>query len=235
MALTDFQREVVLIAMGVAAPRGFAVGGGLGLQLHGFGDRPTDDLDSYTAAFEIEVFDDAVEALRAALGDAGFTTEVIRRLDVFRAMRVTRDGSGESFVIDLGYHGRIAPPVPNDEYGAIEALEDIVIGKVSAMAQRKAPRDYIDFDQIKRDGRWTLRLLAVTAARYNPEIGMDGFVQALKDARRSPAAVLERYGVNKDALADRLETYAEELETDLEHRPLSPDEPWISPPGTASP
>ncbi|MDR1442604.1 MAG: hypothetical protein LBJ02_09520 [Bifidobacteriaceae bacterium] len=66
MALTDFRREIALIAVSATAPRGFAVGGDLGLQLHGFGDRPTGDLDSYTTAFEIEVFDDTADAPHAA-------------------------------------------------------------------------------------------------------------------------------------------------------------------------
>jgi hypothetical protein len=127
--------------MGVLGPRGFAVGGGLALQLHGFGDRPTEDLDSYLPRFEAEPFSEAADALLAALREAGYEADVAKSMDVFRAIRVsragaTRDGSGRPFVIDIGYHQRTRPEVTVGGVGPVESLEDAVIGKLAAVCGR---------------------------------------------------------------------------------------------------
>jgi hypothetical protein len=72
LALNEFQRAVAVIAMRVAGPLGFAVGGGLALQLRGLGDRPTQDLDSYSPRFDAAPFTQAAEAVVRALRQAGY-------------------------------------------------------------------------------------------------------------------------------------------------------------------
>jgi hypothetical protein len=160
MALTEFQQQIADIAMSVAAPRGFAVGGGLALQLHGLGSRRTDDLDSYIDRFEAEPFVETTEALLEALSLAGYRTEVIVEQDVFRAIRVTRDGGSEQFVINLGYHGRRAAPIATSGLSPVEALQDVVEGKLDAVTRRAAARDLIDFDAIVQQGPWNVEELA---------------------------------------------------------------------------
>ena len=151
MPITGLHREVAVIALRAAAPHGFALGGGNALIAHGITERPTQDVDVFSdLEGGVEAAADAVEA---ALRDAGFDTE--RRdktaglADIFYGMGdglaewIVTTPDAEQMMLQMAYFDRSRRPVIMD-IGPVLDLEDVVGGKVCALASRAEPRDYID-------------------------------------------------------------------------------------------
>jgi hypothetical protein len=151
MPIAGLHREVAVIALRAAAPHGFALGGGNALIAHGITERPTQDVDVFS---DLEGgVQAAADAVETALRDVGFETD--RRdktaglADVFYGMGeglaewiVTAPG-GEQMMLQMAYFDRSRRPVIMD-IGPVLDLEDVVGGKVCALASRAEPRDYID-------------------------------------------------------------------------------------------
>jgi hypothetical protein len=164
-------REVAAIALRAAARHGFALGGGNALLAHGISSRPTEDVDLFTD--QERGVEAAAEGVQAALRAAGFTAERRDQTaglgDVFEGMGqglaewiVTSPG-GEQMMLQMAYFGRGREPVVM-EIGPVLDLEDVLGGKVCALASRVEPRDYVD--------------TAAALARYTPE-QLIGFAQRL--------------------------------------------------------
>ena len=151
MPVSELHREVAAIALRAAAPHGFALGGGNALIAHGIIERPTQDVDVFS---DIEGgVEAAAEAVEAALREAGLGTE--RRdktgglADIFYGMGeglaewiVTAPG-GDQMMLQMAYFDRARRPVIMD-IGPVLDLEDVIGGKVCALASRAEPRDYLD-------------------------------------------------------------------------------------------
>src|SRR5260370_3558348 len=151
MPVGELHGQVAPIALRAAGRHGFALGGGNGLMAHGVINRFTADGDLFTD--EEENVAAAAEAVEAALREAGFGTE--RRDkgggldDVFYGLGdglaewiVTAPG-GEQMMLQMAYFDRARRPVTMD-VGPVLDLEDVVGGKVCALASRVEPRDYVD-------------------------------------------------------------------------------------------
>lgn len=151
MPVSELHREVAAIALRAAAPHGFALGGGNALIAHGITERPTQDVDVFSD--EQGGVEAAADAVEAALREAGFGTE---RWDKTGGLADIFDGigeglaewivtapSGEQMMLQLAYFERTRRPVIMD-VGPVLDLEDVVGGKVCALASRAEPRDYLD-------------------------------------------------------------------------------------------
>lgn len=46
--MDDLQKQLARIALSAIAERGFALGGGHAVQLHGMGSRPSEDIDPFS-------------------------------------------------------------------------------------------------------------------------------------------------------------------------------------------
>ena len=169
MTLSGFHLDVERVVARTLGDRGFALGGGYALQAHGITDRPSKDLDNYTEKMDSAVFDSAERDLQRALADAGYEVETLKRDDWFRALVVSRAGSSEKLVIDLGYDYRQNPPVHINGIGPVLDLEDVVTGKIRAFWTRGAERDFYDVDRILASGRWTVRDLYSKIAELRPD------------------------------------------------------------------
>jgi hypothetical protein len=151
MPVSELHGKVAAIALRAAARHGFALGGGNALMAHGVIDRFTADVDLFTDKEAGVVA--AADAVEAALRRAGFAAErqdqAAGLADVFSGMGeglaewiVTAPG-GEQMMLQMAYFDRDCPPVVMD-VGPVLDLEDVVGGKVCALASRAEPRDYLD-------------------------------------------------------------------------------------------
>ena len=151
MPLNDLHRRVATIALRAANRYGFALGGGNALIAHGLIDRPTQDVDLFTN--EEAGVEAAADSVQAALKQAGFEAEredqAAGLSDIFEGMgeglaewTVTAP-DGQQMMLQMAYFDRTAQPVTMD-VGPVLSLEDVVGGKVCALASRAEPRDYID-------------------------------------------------------------------------------------------
>jgi hypothetical protein len=151
MPLTELHRRVATVALRVATRYGFALGGGNALIAHGLISRPTQDVDLFTN--EETGVESAAESVEAALRAAGFAAaredDAARLSDLFEGMgeglaewTVTAP-DGQRTMLQMAYFDRAARPVTM-EVGPVLDLQDVVGGKVCALASRAEPRDYID-------------------------------------------------------------------------------------------
>lgn len=151
MPISKLHREVAAIALGAASEHGFALGGGNALIAYGVVDRITQDVDLFTD--DEHGVEAAAEAVEAALQAAGFETERDDKAaglsEIFEGMgeglaewTVTTAG-GEQMMLQMAYFDRVSRPVIMD-FGPVLDLEDVIAGKVCALASRAVPRDYLD-------------------------------------------------------------------------------------------
>ena len=151
MPVSDLHRQVAAVALAAAREQGFALGGGNALLAYGVISRPTQDVDLFTD--QEHGVEGAAGAVETALRRAGFETErqdqVAGLDDLFPGMGeelaewvVTAPG-GAQMMLQLAYFDRGRQPVVMD-IGPVLDLEDVVGGKVCALASRVEPRDFAD-------------------------------------------------------------------------------------------
>ena len=212
MPINELHREVAAIALRAAAPHGFALGGGNALIAHGVIDRVTEDVDLFTD--EEHGVESAADAVEAALRAAGFQTERDDKTaglsDIFEGMGeglaewTLTAPDGAQMILQMAYFDRTGRPVIMD-FGPVLDLEDVIGGKVCALASRAVPRDYLDtaaalqrytsaqlMDLARRlDAGLTDRDFA-DAGRRLDEVG-DGWFASLGLSAGGIAAVRERF------------------------------------------
>jgi hypothetical protein len=179
-----FQLDVAREALGALRDHGFALAGGLALRVHGIVDRPFGDVDLFTDAPAGDALEAAARLLQGALA--------ARRPDwavrpVAQASELF-DGFGRDLAEVEVRHGRERASVRLVRYerrhapvamivGPVLHLDDVLGGKVAAMAVRGEPRDYIDvaaaLDHYGRDELLTL------ARRSEPALTDDEFRDAM--------------------------------------------------------
>jgi hypothetical protein len=185
MPVSDLHREVTAVALRAASRHGFALGGGNALIAHGVIDRITQDVDLFTD--EEHGVEAAAGAVQAALQAAGFEAEREDKTaglsDVFEGMgegladwTITAPG-GEQMMLQMAYFDRASRPVIM-EFGPVLALEDVVGGKVCALASRAVPRDYLDTAAALE--RYTVAELIDFARRLDPGLTYQDFADAAR-------------------------------------------------------
>jgi hypothetical protein len=161
MPVSELHRRVAAVALVAARGHGFALGGGNALLAHGVISRPTQDVDLFTD--QEHGVEAAAGAVEAALRTAGFEpdrqdqadglTDIFPGIGEGLAEWIVTAPSGAQMVLQLAYFDRGRDPVLMD-IGPVLDLEDVVGGKVCALASRVEPRDFAD--------------VAAALGRYNP-------------------------------------------------------------------
>lgn len=180
--LTPFQRHVAQLIGQALQPFGFALGGGQALQAHKIVDRLSRDLDNYSESMDPQIYENAEHAAVAAITGHGYTTQVMLRDSWFRQIIVTDPATNEDVGVDLGYDHRKNPPVFITGIGPVLDIHDVVTGKVRALVDRRAERDYLDIDAILRSGGWTVQSLLEILRDIRPELSPADFADILSKA-----------------------------------------------------
>jgi hypothetical protein len=208
--MDSLQERLARIGLAVASRHGFVLGGGHAVQLHGMGMRPSEDIDLFAPSRGTpeQVEQMVVDAYR----EEGFNVEVLRRTADLVQMEVS-DADGRSCKVDLGVFWQAHSPVML-EIGPVLHPDDAVAGKMDALFNRWAPRDFLDVDAILRSGRYTTDVLLAIAKEHNP--GFEGamFAEALSYLSRIPDRDFLAYGVTPEhisAMRERLDEWRREL------------------------
>nr|WP_236647358.1 nucleotidyl transferase AbiEii/AbiGii toxin family protein [Micromonospora sp. 4G51] len=142
------------IGLRVAARYGFALAGGYAVQAHGILDRPSEDVDLFTAWERRGEFAAAVDAVVDGYRDGGYSVEVTQQFDTFARLTVTDPAQPEHpYKVELAANWRALPPVMMD-VGPVLHADDVVAGKMSALYTRAEPRDFLDIDAALVTGRY---------------------------------------------------------------------------------
>ncbi|MGH3211296.1 MAG: nucleotidyl transferase AbiEii/AbiGii toxin family protein [Trebonia sp.] len=206
MPLNELHRRVATVALRVATRHGFALGGGNALIAHGLITRPTQDVDLFTnEEAGVEAAASSVEtALREAGFDADREDEADGLSDIFEGMDeglaewTVTDKDGQRMMLQMAYFDRTAQPVPMD-VGPVLSLEDVVGGKVCALASRAEPRDYIDTAAALR--RYSIDDVIGLARRLDPGLDDRDFADAARRLDRWGDAIFTPFGLSAADIA----------------------------------
>jgi hypothetical protein len=206
MPVGQLHGQVAAIALRAAARHGFALGGGNALMAHGVVDRFTADVDLFTD--EEASVAAAAAAVERALRKAGFGTERRDQAgglgDIFYGLGdalaewiVTAPG-GEQMMLQLAYFDRARRPVVM-EIGPVLDLEDVVGGKVCALASRVEPRDYVDTAAAL--DRYTREQIIGFARRLDPGLTDRDFADAVQRLDQWGDGVFASFGLGPEDVA----------------------------------
>jgi hypothetical protein len=206
MPLTELHRRVATVALRVATRYGFALGGGNALIAHGLITRPTQDVDLFTN--EESGVGAAAGSVEAALQAAGFEAQREDNADgvsdIFEGMgeglaewTVTAP-DGQQMMLQMAYFDRTRQPVTMD-VGPVLSLEDVVGGKVCALAGRAEPRDYIDTAAALE--HYTVRDAIRLARRLDPGLEDRDFADAGRRLDRWGDSVFTPFGLSAADIA----------------------------------
>lgn len=209
--MDPLQERLAHIALRVVSDRGFVLGGGHAIELHRMGARPSEDIDLFSAdrGSPGMVADDVLDAYRRE----GFRVTVRLRTADLVQMLVTDPQAG-SCMVDLGVFWRAHSPVLM-EIGPVLHPDDAVAGKMDALFNRWAPRDFLDVDAIVASGRYTQEQLMSVAAEHNPGFSPTMFAQSLSYLRRIPDREFAAYGASEahiTGMRARFATWEKELQ-----------------------
>jgi len=191
MPVSRFHGQVAAIALRAAAPHGFALGGGNALMAHGIINRATQDVDVFTN--QENGVRAAADAVETALATAGFRIERLGQerglADVFYGLGeglaewIVTAPPGERMLLQMAYFERARQPVIMD-IGPVLDLEDVVGGKVCALASRVEPRDYVDTAAALE--HFTVGELIALARRLDPGLEDQDFADAGRQLDQMP-------------------------------------------------
>ncbi len=199
MPLDELHREVAVIALRAAASNGFALAGGCALLAHGISVRPTEDVDLFTNhEHGVQAAADVVEASLLAAGFEAERQDVAGDLgQVFEGMGdglaewiITAPG-GRQMMLQMSYFDRGQQPVIMD-IGPVLDLDDVVGGKVCALASRAVERDYVDTAAALGRGYTVERLIGLARA-LDPGLTAEDFADAGRRLDRLDDEAFERY------------------------------------------
>lgn len=139
--LTAFQIQVARLFFDLDEAVGFLVAGGAALAAVGLTERPTQDLDLFTAPGR-GLVSDAAAALESAAADRGWAVRRIRAAQTFVRLGVSHDS--ESVLVDLAVDAAPDRPPIMSLLGPTLDPDDLAGRKVIALFDRAEARDYAD-------------------------------------------------------------------------------------------
>jgi hypothetical protein len=200
MPINELHRRVATVALRVATRHGFALGGGNALIAHGLITRPTQDVDLFTN--EETGVEAAADSVETALREAGFGAdredkdsalpEIFEGMSEGLAEWTVTARDGQQMMLQMAYFDRTAQPVTMD-LGPVLRLEDVVGGKVCALAGRAEPRDYIDTAAALR--RYSIDQVISLARELDPGLDDRDFADVGRRLDRWGDSVFAAFGL----------------------------------------
>ncbi|MGW7207110.1 nucleotidyl transferase AbiEii/AbiGii toxin family protein [Streptomyces sp. NPDC054837] len=213
MRITDLHRRLLADVLAIGTPYPLVITGGYAAQAHGLVSRLSQDIDVATEspAPMSAIADDLVRGL----AEHGWQVSIISVDYLAARLMATSTDTGEQCEVDVLKENLWAQPALTP-YGPVLALEDVIGTKVRALADRAAPRDFIDVRAAARDH--TIADLEMLGERHGRgEFRLDDLRDRLGTAQWIDDAEFEAYGLSQDQIAE-LRQWAQEWVSDLEQR-----------------
>jgi hypothetical protein len=207
-------RRLAEIGLQAGGQHGFALAGGHAVAAHGILQRPSEDVDLFADWQRRADFPAAVEVIIAAYMAAGYEVEIDHRTETFARLYLTDPAErSEHHRVELVANWRSQPPVQMD-IGPVLHADDVMAGKVDALYNRAAARDFLDIDAAIASGRYTLEQLCQLAEAVDAGFDRAIFEQMLRSVRRFDDEDFAEYGVEPaevSALRKRVDGWREQL------------------------
>jgi hypothetical protein len=211
LVVDPFHERLAIIGLAAAERYGFALAGGYAVQAAGLLERPSEDVDLFTAWERRGDFDAALDATIAGYRAAGFVVETPRRSDSFARLSVS-DGNRVA-TVELAVDWRAHQPIQM-VLGPVLHPDDAVANKMCALYGRAQARDFIDVDAAIQSGRYDPETLLRLAERADRGFDRHIFADALGRAAALDTADFAQYGVSGhdlDGLRSRFATWRAQL------------------------
>jgi hypothetical protein len=194
-------RRLAEIGLRVGNPYGFALAGGHAIAAHGILERPSEDVDLFADWYRRADFPAAVDQVIAAYRAEGLDVQVDLRLETFARLHITDPSdSNRQHRVELVANWRAQPPVQMD-IGPVLHPDDVMAGKMDALYNRAAARDFLDIDAAITSGRYTIDRLCDLA--HDADAGFDRqlFAAMLGRIDRLDDEDFTEYGVGPERVA----------------------------------
>jgi hypothetical protein len=156
-------RRLAVIGLQVGGPFGFALAGGHAVAAHGILQRPSEDVDLFADWDRRADFPAAVDAMIAAYRADGLHVQIEMQTDLMARLHVMDpEQPDELHRVELVANWRFQPPVQMD-IGPVLHPDDVMAGKIDALCNRAAARDFLDIDAAIIGGHYTLDRLCEIA------------------------------------------------------------------------
>jgi hypothetical protein len=206
------------IGLRVAGRYGFALAGGYAVQAHGLLDRPSEDIDLFTAWERRGDFAVAAEVVVDAYRAHGYAVAVTQQFDTFARLSVTDPALPDHpYKVELAANWRALPPVMMD-VGPVLHMDDVVAGKMSALFTRAEPRDFLDVDAAVVSGRYTREQLLDLAEQADAGFDRSVLAELFAMLPRYPDRRFAAYGADPDRVAAMRQRFAQWREQLLSDR-----------------
>jgi hypothetical protein len=207
-------QRLTRIGLRAGGPFGFALAGGHAVAAHGILQRPSEDVDLFADWQRRADFPAAVDEMIAAYRDEGYQVEIDHRTETFARLYVTDPtGPDDQHRVELVANWRMRLPVEM-EIGPVLHPDDVMAGKMDALYNRAAARDFLDIDAALSIGRYTLDELCGLAEAADPGFDRALFADMLRHVDRFDVEDFTEYGVSAadvPALRARVNGWRERL------------------------
>lgn len=207
-------RRLAEIGLRAVDEYGFALAGGYAVQAHGILERPSEDVDLFTAWDRRDDFVAAVSVIVAAYRGEGYLVEIDQQFETFARLRVVEPGHPDrSLKVELVANWRSQAPI-RMEIGPVLHVDDVATGKMSALYTRAEPRDFLDVDAIIMSGRHSRDRLCELAEQADAGFDRRIFADVLAMLQRYPdhrLAVYQATPEQIEGLRERFKAWRAEL------------------------
>jgi hypothetical protein len=204
------------IGLRAGGPFGFALAGGHAVAAHGIIDRPSEDVDLFADWDRRADFPAAVDAVIAAYEGEGFEVVVDLRLETFARLHLSQAAEpDQQHRVELVANWRAQPPVEM-QIGPVLHPDDVMAGKMDALYNRAAARDFIDIDAAITLGRYSPERLCALASEADAGFDRQFFAQMLGMIGRFDDQDCIDYGLDSTqvaAMRDRFRVWQSELQS----------------------
>jgi hypothetical protein len=211
--MDPFHEQLARVALNAAGSFGFALAGGYAVQVHGFLNRMSSDVDLFAEANAGFDFSEAARAVVSAYEREGLQVRAEVLTDSFARLDVS--SASDRAKVELGLDWRKNQPIIL-AVGPVLHPDDAVANKVCALFGRAEVRDYVDVDAIVASGRYTEDELLDLAADHDPGFDRSWFAEALSAIDRLPDRLFLPYDLSLEdtaALKARMRAWAQKIET----------------------
>lgn len=182
-------------ALRVGGRCGFALAGGHAVAAHGILSRPSEDVDLFADWQSRADFPAVVDEVISAYVAEGLEVQVDLRLETFVRLYLTdKNHPHEHHKVELVVNWRAQPPVEMD-IGPVLHLDDVMAGKVDALYNRAAARDFLDIDAAITTGRYTLNKLCELAHHADNGFDRAWFAAMVRHIQRLVDEDFAEYGL----------------------------------------
>ncbi|MEU3522205.1 nucleotidyl transferase AbiEii/AbiGii toxin family protein [Streptomyces sp. NPDC006654] len=212
MNISALHRRLLADVLAIGTPYPLVITGGYAAQAHGLVDRLSQDID--VATENPAPISAIADNLVRGLTERGWHVAIIS-VDPLAARLMATSADGEQCEVDVLKENLWARPVLTP-YGPVLGLDDVIGTKVRALADRAAPRDFVDVRAAAREH--SIADLEMLGSRHGRgDFRLDDLHDRLGTAQWIDDAEFEAYGLSQEEISE-LRQWAQEWVSDLEQR-----------------